>query len=121
MNGIGKWAVIMVVGLGVPGAPVVAAETGVTVIRGAVSDTDSGPPAAKPLAGLVTVLRGWPVGEPRRPAAPALDSAAPGWIATGGETLWLVERGGGRVIGCWLQGSTQVGETDVFCAQGGLR
>jgi len=44
-----------------------------------------------------------------------------GWIATGGETLWLVERGGGRVVGCWLQGSTQAGETDVRCGRGTLR
>ncbi len=121
MNDISKWAVIMAAGLAVLGTPAVSAETGVTVIRGSASDADSGPPADGPLAGLVTVLRGWPAGEPRRPATPTPDSTAPGWIATGGDTLWLVERGGGRVIGCWLQGSTQAGETDVFCGQGGLR
>jgi hypothetical protein len=112
MNGAYKLAAIVVAGFGVLAAPAAAAETGVTVLRGTASDTDSG---------KVTVLRGWQVGAKRPAKAPAPRGAAPGWIATGGETLWLVERGGGRVIGCWLQGSTQAGETDIRCAQGGLR
>ncbi len=112
MNGAMKLAVIMVAGLGVLGAPAVAAETGVTVLRGSASAADTG---------RVTVLRGWQAGSPRPAKAPPPRRAAPGWIATGGDTLWLVERGGGRVTGCWLQGSTQAGETDILCGQGGLR
>jgi hypothetical protein len=104
-------AAIVIAGIGVLAGPA-AAQTGVTVLRGTASDTDSG---------KVTVLRGWQVGAKRPAKARAPRGAAPGWIATGGETLWLVERGGGRVIGCWLQGSTQAGETDIRCAQGGLR
>ncbi len=115
MNGIGKWAVIMVAGLGVLAAPA-AAETGVTVLRGTASDAAAGADSGK-----VTVLRGWPAGAPDRAKAPPPHRAAPGWIATGGETLWLVERGGGRVIACWLQGSTEAGETDIRCGRGGLR
>ncbi len=112
-----KWAAITVAGLGVLAVSAVAAETGVTVIRGTASDAASGQPAA----GLPTVLRGWPPGAPRRAPKPEPKRDAPGWIATGGETLWLVERDGGRVVGCWLQGSTQVGEIDVLCGRGALR
>jgi hypothetical protein len=53
--------------------------------------------------------------------SPAPDSDGSGWIAVGGDALWLVERDGGRVIGCWLQGSTQVGRTNVRCGEGGWR
>ena len=99
------------------GTSAFAAETGVTVLRGTASDADSGPAAA----GLVTVLRGWPAGAPRPAKAPAAYRAGPGWIATGGDTLWLVERGGARLIGCWLQGSTEAGETDIRCGRAALR
>ncbi len=112
-----KWAVIVVAGLGVLAAPAVAAETEVTVIRGTTSDTAAGQAAA----GLPTILRGWPPGARRLAAKPKPKRDAPGWIATGGDSLWLVERGGGRVVGCWLQGSTQAGETDVRCGRGTLR
>ncbi len=117
MNGAIKWAAIVVAGLSVLAAPAVAVETGITVIRGTVSEAASNQPAA----GLPTVLRGWPPGAQRKAAKPKPKRDAPGWIATGGETLWLVERGGGRVVGCWLQGSTQVGETDIRCSRGALR
>ncbi len=115
MNGAIKW--VVVAGLVVLAAPAIAVESGVTVIRGTTSDTAAGQPAA----GLPTVLRGWPPGAERLAAKPEPKRDAPGWIATGGETLWLVERGGGRVVGCWLQGSTQAGETDVRCGRGALR
>ena len=71
--------------------------------------------------GLPTVLRGWPSGSPRIAAKPKPKRVSPGWIATGGETLRLVERDGGRVVGCWLQGSTQVSEIDVLCGRGAWR
>ena len=112
-----KWTVIVVAGLGVLGAPAVAAETEVTVIRGTTSDAATD----QLTAGLPTVLRGWSPGAPRRAPKPKPKRHEPGWIATGGETLWLVERGGGRVVGCWLQGSTHAGETDVRCGRGTLR
>ncbi len=117
INWAAKWTVIVVAGLGVLAAPAVAAETGVTVIRGTTIGTAAGQAAA----GLPTVLRGWPPGAPRRAPKPEPKRDAPGWIATGGETLWLVERDGGRVVGCWLQGSTQVGEIDILCGRGALR
>ncbi len=116
MNGAIKRVAIVVAGLGVLAAPAVAVESGVTVIRGTTSDTATGQAAA----GLPTVLRGWPPGAPRRAPKPEPKRDAPGWIATGGESMWLVERGG-RVIGCWLQGSTQVGEIDVLCGRGAWR
>ena len=117
MNGVIKRAVIVVAGLGVLAAPAVAANTGVSVIRGTVGDTATGRPAA---AGLPTVLRGWAPGAERVAAKPEPKRDAPGWIATGGESMWLVERGG-QVVGCWLQGSTQVGEIDVLCGRGAWR
>ncbi len=117
MNGAIRWTAIMVVGLGVLAAPVLAAETAVTVIRGTASDTASLPASA----GLPTVLRGWQAGSPRSAKAPAPRRDSSGWIATGGDTLWLVERHGGRVIGCWLQGSTQAGETEIRCGHGAWR
>ncbi len=111
-----KWAAITIAGLGVLAAPAVAAETEVTVIRGTASNSASG----QPTAGLPTVLRGWPPGAPRVAAEPEPKRDAPDWIATGGESMWLVERGG-QLIGCWLQGSTQVGEIDVLCGRGAWR
>ncbi len=116
INWAAKWTVIAVAGLGVLAAPAVAEKTGVTVIRGTTSDAASGQLAT----GLPTVLRGWPQEAPRAAAEPEPKRDAPGWIATGGESMWLVERGG-RVIGCWLQGSTQVGEIDVLCGRGAWR
>ncbi len=86
------------------------------MIRRAASDTATGRPAA----GLPTVLRGWAPGAERVAAKPEPKRYAPVWIATGGESMWLVERGG-RVVGCWLQGSTQVGEIDVLCGRGAWR
>ena len=117
MNGAIKWAVIVVAGLGVLAAPAVAVESGIKVIRGTTSDTAAGQPAD----GLPTVLRGWPSGAQRKAAKPEPKRDQPGWVASGGETLWLVERGGGGLIGCWLQGSTQAGETDIRCKRGALR
>ncbi len=117
MNGTIKWAAIMVTGLGVLSTPAVAVESGVKVIRGPASDAASG----KPAAGLPTVLRGWPPGAKRLAAKPEPKRDAPQWISTGGDALWLVERDGGRVVGCWLQGSTQAGETDVRCGRGAWR
>ncbi len=117
INRAAKWAANVVAGLGVLAAPAVAVETGITVIRGTASEAA----ADQPTAGIPTVLRGWPPGAPRRAPKPEPKRNSPGWIATGGETLWLIERGGGRVVGCWLQGSTQVGETDVRCGRGALR
>ena len=112
MTGAIKMAAFMVAGLGVLGAPAVAAETDVTVLRGTASNAESG---------RVTLLRGWPAGAPRKPATPAPERDAPGWIATGGETLWLVERDGGEVLGCWLQGSTDADETDeIRCSRASL-
>ncbi len=116
INWAAKWTVIAVAGLGVLAAPAVAEKTGVTVIRGTTIGTAAGQAAA----GLPTVLRGWPPGAPRRAPKPEPKRDAPGWIATGGESMWLVERGG-RVVGCWLQGSTQVGEIDVLCERGAWR
>ena len=112
-----RWAAIMVAGLGVVAAPAVAAKTEVTVIRGTASGAASGQPAG----GLPTVLRGCLPGTKRVQAKPEPEPQAPGWIATGGETLWLLERGGERMIGCWLQGSTQVGGIDIRCGRGALR
>ena len=116
INRAAKWAAIVVAGLGVLAAPAVAVETGITVIRGTASEAASD----QPTAGIPTVLRGWPPGAPRRAPKPEPKRDAPGWIATGGESMWLVERGG-RVVGCWLQGSTQVGEIDVLCERGAWR
>ena len=112
-----RLAATVVTGLGVLATPAVAAQTEVTVIRGTASDTASGQPAD----GLPAVLRGWPPGAKRAQAKPEPKPGAPGWIATGGETLWLLEPGGERMIGCWLQGSTQVGGTDIRCGRGALR
>ena len=121
MNGVinraAKWTVIVVAGLGVLAAPAVAVETGITVIRGTASKAASD----QPTAGLPTVLRGWAPGSPRSVAKPKPKRVSPGWIATGGDTLWLIERGGGRVVGCWLQDTTQVGETDIRCGRNILR
>ncbi len=112
-----KWAVIVVAGLGVLAAPAVAVETEIAVIRGTASDAAS----VQPAAGLPTILRGWPPGARRLAAKPKPKRDAPGWIATGGDSLWLVERGSGQLVGCWLQGSTQVGELDVICGRGAWR
>jgi len=117
MNGAITWAATVVVGLGVLAAPAAAEKSGITVIRGTMSDAVAGRAAA----GLPTVLRGWPPGSPRSAAKPKPKRVSPGWIATGGDTLWLIERGGGRVVGCWLQDSTQVGETDIRCGRNILR
>ncbi len=117
INRAAKWAVIVISGLGVLAAPAIAGKSGVTVIRGTASDAKTDEPAA----GLPTVLRGWPPGSPRSAAKPKQKRVSPGWIATGGDTLWLIERGGGRVVGCWLQDSTQVGEIDVLCERGAWR
>jgi hypothetical protein len=120
MNGAIKLAAIMAIGLGVFAAQAVdAAESGVTVVRGTAGNAA----ATKAVTGLPTVLRGIKASSPRRAKAPRRGSrsAASGWIATGGDTLWLVERQGGRIIGCWLQGSTQAGQTDIRCGRGGWR
>jgi len=93
-----RWAVVVVAGLGALATPAVAAKTEVTVIRGTASDAASGQPGG----GLPTVLRGWPPGAKRVRAKPEPELQAAGGIATGGETLWLLERGGERMIGCWL-------------------
>ncbi len=117
INGVAKRAAIAVAWLGVLATPAVAAESAVTIIHGAASGAASGQTAA----GLPTVLRGWPPGAPRMAATPEPKRDAPGWIATGGDTLWLVERGGGQVVGCWLQGSTRAGETEIRCGHGAWR
>ena len=114
MNGAIKW--VVVAGLVVLAAPAVAVESGIKVIRGTTSDTAAGQPAD----GLPTVLRGWPSGAQRKAAKPEPKREAPKWIAAGGESMWLIDRTGG-VIGCWLQGSTQVGELDVICGRGAWR
>ncbi len=114
MISAGKLAATMITGLVVWASGAIAAETVVTVFRG----TESGAAADQQQAGLPVVLRGMPVAS-RQPA----DTQAPepdgdGWTATGGEALWLVERDGGQVLGCWLQGSSQAGMTDVRCGEG---
>ncbi len=117
MNSASTWAATLVAGLALFAAPAAAAETDVTVIRGTMSDTA----AARQEAGLPTILRGWPAGAPRRAAAPEPEPGPTRWIATAGDTLWLVERRGGRVVGCWLQGSGRVGVSNIRCRRGAWR
>ena len=115
--GVG-WIMIVVAGLGVPVAAV-AAESGVAVVRGTATASAAAPSAV----GLPAILRGRPAASPRRastpPSPPEYDSA--GWIATGGDTLWLVERQGDGIVGCWLQGSARAGETVIRCARDSWR
>ncbi len=115
MKSASTWAAALVAGLALFAAPAVAAETDVTVIRGTMSD------AAAPEAGVATVLRGWPAGTPRPASAAAPEPGPTNWIATAGDTLWLVERQGGRVVGCWLQGSGRVGVSNIRCRRGAWR
>ncbi len=120
MNSAIKWAAIIAIGLGVVSLRAAAgAETGVTVVRG----TPSKSAAAKTSAGLPTVLRGRQAGSSNSTATRKRRSrgAATGWITTGGETLWLVQRHGGRIVGCWMQGSTQAGQSEIRCARSAWR
>lgn len=60
----------------------------------------------------VLVLRGRS-GSP--PAAPMAAPAAP--IPLAGDRLWLVDRERGRLVGCRLERTTQVGERRIRCAE----
>lgn len=117
MNSAGTWAATLIAALALFAAPAVAAQADVTVIRGTMSDAA----AEQAAGGLPTVLRGWRAGAPRPAATPEPEPGPTSWIAAGGDTLWLVERNGGRVIGCWLQGSGRVGVSNVRCGQGAWR
>ena len=109
-----RWASLStIVVAGLLAAPAIAATNGVTVIRGTVSD--AGP--SQPTAGLPTALRGWAPGTPRAQPKPEPKRTKSRWTTIGGDTLWFVERSGQRIIGCWLQGSTQVGGIDVRCGR----
>ncbi len=112
--GVG-WIAIVVAVLGLPAAA--AAQSGVAVVRGTASAAESS------VVGFPTILRGqsaaqsWRAGTPSPP--PEYDPYA--WIAAGGDTLWLVERQGDRIVGCWLQGSSRAGETEIRCARDAWR
>ena len=114
-----KWAAIMLVGLGLASAAATSAEATVTVLRG----TAGKPGATQASAGMPTVLRGRQSGSPKSAETGKRRArrAASGWITTGGDTLWMVERRGGQIVGCWLQGSTQAGRTEIRCARRGWR
>jgi hypothetical protein len=111
-----KWAAITASLLGTLAAPAAAATGTVTVIRGNASEAAAGRQGAR----APTVLRGLaPEAKPTQPA-PETSRVSADWIATAGDNLWFVERHGGRVIGCWMQESTQVGEIDIRCGQTSL-
>lgn len=110
------WSAIAVVGLGMVSAGAsFAADSGVTVLRGTPTQTAE----TKASAGEHIVLRGMPA--ERSQSAESRKSrsrqVASGWISTGGEALWLVERRGGTIVGCWLQGSTYAGRSEIRCAR----
>ncbi len=65
----------------------------------------------------VLVLRGRPGSPP--PAVPMAAPAAPTPLA--GDRLWLVDRDRGRLVGCRLERTTQVGERRIRCAERTLR
>ena len=112
MRGAIKWASLWaIIAAGTLAAPAMATANEVTVIRGDAGDK------GRPAAGLPTVLRGWAAGAKRPQPKPEPERKAPQWYATSGETLWFVERGGRRLIGCWTQSSTQVGEIDIRCSR----
>ncbi len=61
----------------------------------------------------VSVLRGRP-----GPPPAAAPSAAPAPVTLlAGERLWLVDRDRGRILGCRLERTTQVGERRIRCAE----
>ena len=110
--GVG-WIMFVVAVLGLPAASI-AAESGVAVVRGTATAS-----TVEPLvAGIPTILRGQPAAASWRASTPPSppEYEPPGWITTGGDTLWLVERQGDGIVGCWLQGSARAGETVIRCA-----
>lgn len=85
-------------------------ELGAILVAGLV--TAAAAAAAEP---EVLVLRGRP--GPAPAAAPAADpSPATEPLALAGGRLWLVDRGRGRLVGCRLERTTQVGERRIRCA-----
>ena len=108
-----KWAAITASLLGVLGAPASAATDKVTVIRGNAVEATVGQRGAK----LPTVFRGQAADARRAVPEPKPQREPAAWIATAGDNLWFVDRDSGRIIGCWLQESTQVGEIDIRCGE----
>ena len=73
-------------------------------------------PRAGTEEGGVIVFRG----APSPPPIPRTERAAAPSAAVAGRTLWLIDRAGGRVIGCSLRSSGQVGGKRIRCGDRSL-
>ena len=68
-------------------------------------------PRAGTEEGGVTVFRG----VPSPPPVPAMDVAATPPAVVAGRALWLIDQASGRVIGCNLRSSGEVGGKRIRC------
>jgi hypothetical protein len=65
----------------------------------------------------ITVVRGQPAPKPAEPAPPAAWAGQ----AIAGDTLWLVDGAGERLVACQVRYTTQVGARRIRCIDGALR
>lgn len=92
--------------------PAIAQTGGVTVLRGGASETVV---TAQAAAGAIEVLRGTAVAS--RPPAERRSRATRGpTLVAAGETLWLSDARTGRLIACWVGGSSVAGRSAIRCA-----
>ena len=94
------------------GGTAAAQTAGVTVLRGAGSQSDTAASAAG-----VQIVRGTPA--KRAPAARSSKTVklVMPFVAAG-ETLWLRNARTGRLIACWVSGSGYVGRSVIRCTRG---
>ncbi len=98
-----------VIGLAAFAGPVAADGNGsMVVFRGADAET-----VRFDTRGGVTVVRGQPVVKPVQPVHKAAYTSIRRIRA--GNTLWVVDGGGKRLVACQVRNTTQVGERRIRC------